>query len=192
MLSGTKRLYPAPLATPFRGGGDFELNDILTVSKILGHCNIQVTQSYINPSAVNIFGGWRGITTGGSVDNMSVRIEVKKTGKHLKKLTEDAGYSAKDLQKYLGLSCPQPVYRWFKGKMLPSVDHLIALGILLRKHVDELIILEPDAKNIEFDIIRFPEREKLILRLEAYRIRLQKMCGVVSKISAECVNSVSP
>ena len=49
------------------------------------------------------------------------------TGKHLKKLAQRSGYSVKDIQQYLNLSCPQPVYRWYKGDILPSVDNLLFL-----------------------------------------------------------------
>jgi len=38
-------------------------------------------------------------------------IDMIETGKHLKILAQKSGYSVKDIQKYLGLSCPQPVYR---------------------------------------------------------------------------------
>lgn len=46
-----------------------------------------------------------------------------KTGIKLKILTKAAGYEVKDIQEYLYLSCPQPVYRWFKGRVLLSVKH---------------------------------------------------------------------
>ena len=41
-------------------------------------------------------------------------IDVIETGKRLKKLAQRRGYSVKDLQQYLGLSCPRPIYRWYK------------------------------------------------------------------------------
>lgn len=42
-------------------------------------------------------------------------IDIIETGKYLKNLAQRHGYSVKDIQQYLGLSCPQPVYRWYKG-----------------------------------------------------------------------------
>ena len=41
--------------------------------------------------------------------------------------------------KYLHLSCPQPVYRWLRGKTLPSVDHLYALSRLFGVHMEDLL-----------------------------------------------------
>ena len=66
-------------------------------------------------------------------------IDLEKTGVHLKKLIERKGYTVKDIQSLLHLSCPQPVYRWFKGQVLPSVDHLYVLSKLLHAHMEELL-----------------------------------------------------
>ena len=66
-------------------------------------------------------------------------IDLEKTGVHLKKLIERKGYTVKDIQSLLHLSCPQPVYRWFKGQVLPSVDHLYVLSKLLHVHMEELL-----------------------------------------------------
>ena len=51
-----------------------------------------------------------------------------------------AGYSVKEIQEFLHLSCPQPFYRWFKGQILPSLDHLYVLSRLLGVHMEELIV----------------------------------------------------
>ena len=48
---------------------------------------------------------------------MYENIDMKKTGLLLKKTIGNAGYTVKDIQKILHLSCPQPIYRWFKGTM---------------------------------------------------------------------------
>jgi len=67
-------------------------------------------------------------------------IDMIKTGKHLKKFAQRNGYSVKDIQQYLGLSCPQPVYRWYKGVIMPSVDNLLRLSELYHVHMDELLV----------------------------------------------------
>ena len=55
-------------------------------------------------------------------------IDMEKTGNNLRKYAYENGYSVRDIQQYLGLSCPQPIYRWFKGIILPSVDNLLRLS----------------------------------------------------------------
>ena len=81
-------------------------------------------------------------------------IHLVGTGIYLKLLIARKGYTVKEIQKLLHLSCPQPVYRWFKGQVLPSVDHLYALSRLLYVHMENLLL---------------PSREKLP---EAMRLRL--------------------
>lgn len=39
-------------------------------------------------------------------------IDVAATGRNLCRLRLEKGYSVKELQEYLGLSCPQGVYQW--------------------------------------------------------------------------------
>jgi len=67
-------------------------------------------------------------------------IDSVRTGAFLREKILSRGYSVRDVQEYLELSCPQPIYRWFSGRVLPSVDHLYALSRLLGVHMDELLI----------------------------------------------------
>lgn len=69
-------------------------------------------------------------------------IDIEKTGLKLKMMLKAAGYNVKYIQEYLHLSCPQSIYRWFKGKILPSVEHLCALSKLLNVHMEELLVLQ--------------------------------------------------
>lgn len=78
-------------------------------------------------------------------------IDQIKTGIKLKMIISAAGYEVKDIQEYLYLSCPQPVYRWFKGKILPSVEHLCALSKLLNVHMEDLLVMQ--GESIEDDMI---------------------------------------
>lgn len=75
-------------------------------------------------------------------------IDQQRTGQKLKIIIKLAGYDVKYIQEYLNLSCPQPVYRWFKGQILPSVEKLCALGNLLGVHMEELLVLQGQSMNI--------------------------------------------
>ncbi len=85
-------------------------------------------------------------------------INMEKTGLLLKEKASEQGYTVKDIQKYLGLSCPQPIYRWFKGKVLPTLDHLLMLSRMLEVHMEELLVLEMDEERqeIEEDVCVMP------------------------------------
>ena len=73
---------------------------------------------------------------------MYPNIDMEKTGERLEAMIRSAGYSVRDIQQYLCLSCPQSIYRWFKGKILPSVEHLHALSVLLGVHMEELLVVK--------------------------------------------------
>lgn len=78
-------------------------------------------------------------------------IDQIKTGAKIKEMLRTAGYEVRDIQKYLHLSCPQSIYRWFKGKILPSVEHLCALSRLLNVHMEDLLVLK--GQSIEDNIV---------------------------------------
>ena len=67
-------------------------------------------------------------------------IDLKKTGRNIERLIRKRGYSVKDIQYFLHLSCPQPVYRWIRGQILPSVDHLYVLAEVLQVYMEELLV----------------------------------------------------
>ena len=67
-------------------------------------------------------------------------IDMQRTGRKLKQMIESAGYTPRIIRDYLHLSCVQPIYRWYKGKILPSVDHLLMLSELLNVHMEDLLV----------------------------------------------------
>ncbi len=67
-------------------------------------------------------------------------IDMQRTGRKLKHMLEYAGYTPRIIQDYLHLSCVQPIYRWYKGLILPSVDHLLMLSELLNVHMEDLLV----------------------------------------------------
>lgn len=99
--------------------------------------------------------------------NSYPNIDMVRTGAHLKKLIRQRGYSVKDIQKLLNLSCPQPIYRWFKGKILPSVDHLFLLSKLLYVHMEDLLLTKQEE-------IAFPEWSKMQKHLLKYWVKVQQ------------------
>lgn len=69
-------------------------------------------------------------------------IDVKRTGLNLKRICKERQISISELQSYLGLACPQTVYRWFSGQAVPSLDHLYALSSLLKLPMEKLLVKE--------------------------------------------------
>lgn len=67
-------------------------------------------------------------------------IDMERSGQRMKQMILEAGYDVKAIQNYLHLAYPQPVYRWFHGQVLPTVDHLFMLSKLLGVHMEEFLV----------------------------------------------------
>ena len=81
-------------------------------------------------------------------------IDMQRTGRKLKHMIEAAGYTPRMIQDYLHLSCVQPIYRWYKGLILPSVDHLYMLSELLNVHMEDLLV-KKNAMTFVYDIEQY-------------------------------------
>lgn len=81
-------------------------------------------------------------------------IDMQQTGRKLKYIIESAGYTPRMIQEYLHLSCVQPIYRWYKGLILPSVDHLFMLSELLNVHMEDFLV-KKNAKPIIYDVEQY-------------------------------------
>lgn len=91
-------------------------------------------------------------------------MDVVMTGQLIKRLISEAGYSVSQVQHRLGLSCPQPIYRWYKGKNLPSVDNLFMLSSMLGLHMEDFLI----QKDEGLDLIERRENKFILKRLLMY------------------------
>ena len=80
-------------------------------------------------------------------ENTYPEIDLLRTGELLRLRIEEAGYTVRDIQEYLMLSWPQPIYRWFSGKVLPSIQHLYAISILLGVHMEDLLVPKVDTDS---------------------------------------------
>lgn len=80
--------------------------------------------------------------------NKCVSLDITKTGKRIWNTMIENGYSVKELQETLNLSCPQPIYRWIKGSTLPSVDNLYMMHQIFKVHMEDLLV-ESGMENLE-------------------------------------------
>ncbi len=49
-------------------------------------------------------------------------IDLTATGENILRLRKEKGLSVRELQGYFGFEEPQAIYKWQKGKSLPTVD----------------------------------------------------------------------
>ena len=85
-------------------------------------------------------------------------IDMHRTGKKMKHMLESAGYTPRRIQEYLHLSCVQPIYRWYKGTILPSVDHLFMLSQLLDVHMEDFLV-KKNAVPVMYDIEQYNSQD---------------------------------
>ena len=67
-------------------------------------------------------------------------IDLVATGENIARLRKDRGMTVRDLQSWFGFEEPQAIYKWQKGKSLPTVDNLYALSKLLDVAMDEILV----------------------------------------------------
>lgn len=68
--------------------------------------------------------------------------DFKATGRHIRKLRIDNGYTVESIKKYLGLHSGQAVYKWQRGETLPTIDNLYALSKLFNITIGNIIVTE--------------------------------------------------
>ena len=75
-------------------------------------------------------------------------IDLVATGENITRLRKDRGRTVRDLQNWFGFEEPQAIYKWQKGKSLPTVDNLYALGALLDVPMEEILVPSKPKLNI--------------------------------------------
>ena len=79
--------------------------------------------------------------------NTPASLDAVQTGRKIENAIKQSGYSIRELQEMLGLSCPQPIYRWIRGRTLPSIDNLYMLSRILGVPMDELLVPSGNGKR---------------------------------------------
>ena len=75
-------------------------------------------------------------------------IDMAATGANILRLRKERGLTVRDLQDWFGFEEPQAIYKWQKGKSLPTVDNLYALGALLEVPMDQILVQRSPKLNI--------------------------------------------
>ena len=102
-------------------------------------------------------------------------IDMEQTGRKMKNMFESAGYTPRMLKDYLHLSCVQPIYRWYKGQILPSVDHLFMLSELLDVHMEDFLV-----KKITVQVIYSREQKCLEKSKKQFSMYYKKIHQLVA------------
>lgn len=106
-------------------------------------------------------------------NNTYPNIDMQQSGQRIKQMIATAGYTPKMIQDYLHLSCVQPIYRWYKGLILPSVDHLFMLSKLLHVHMEDFLVKQSAPILLRYDV-DWVREERIRKHIVEYYKRLQK------------------
>ena len=78
------------------------------------------------------------------MEPMYLSIQQKETGRQIKKLLTEHGYTVKDVQSAMGFENPQAIYKWISGRSLPSLDNFVILSRLLHTRIENILVVDGD------------------------------------------------
>ena len=93
---------------------------------------------------------------------MYLSIRQKETGKQIRKLLQENGYSVRDIQDVMGFENPQAIYKWLSGKSLPSLDNFIILSKVLHTSIEDILVVDGDIVHLEDNILNQQYNDKLM------------------------------
>ncbi len=88
------------------------------------------------------------------MEPMYLSIQQKETGRQIKRLLSEHGYTVKDVQIVMGFENPQAVYKWISGKSLPSLDNFIILSRLLHTSIEDILVIDGDIVRLWYILFR--------------------------------------
>ena len=77
-----------------------------------------------------------------------ISIDMKETGKNIRKKMVQKGYSVDDIMEITGVSTEQAVYKWLGGKSLPSLETLLVMSQIFEVDISELLVVEKPRETI--------------------------------------------
>ena len=76
-------------------------------------------------------------------------VNMKQTGQNITMLREQRGLSVKQLQRMMGFTTPQAIYKWQHGESLPTVDNLACLSRLYGVPMEALLYGDEGAEPVQ-------------------------------------------
>ena len=98
------------------------------------------------------------------MEPLYLSIQQKATGKQIKKLLSEKGYTVKDVQRVMGFENPQAIYKWISGKSLPSLDNFVILSRLLHTSIEDILVVDGDIVRLRGYILNLWFNDKSYAR----------------------------
>lgn len=74
--------------------------------------------------------------------DIMVTIDFYETGLRIDKFRNEAGLTVREMQDIFGFGTPQAIYKWLRGKSLPSLDNFVILASILGKTIDDILVVK--------------------------------------------------
>lgn len=87
------------------------------------------------------------ITEDNHMTPIYLSIQPEKTGKRIKQLLTEQGYTIREIQGAFGFENPQAIYKWLSGKSLPSIDNFVILSKLLHTTIEDILVIDGDISH---------------------------------------------
>ena len=72
---------------------------------------------------------------------MSVQIiDTKQTGSRIKEMCKERNISPNELKERMQFTSVTPIYKWWEGKSVPSLDNLVILAKVLETSIESLLV----------------------------------------------------
>lgn len=75
------------------------------------------------------------------------RIDLKATGKNIRRLMEESGLTPSDIQDAMCFTSVQAIYKWFYGKNMPTLDNLVILAQMFGVTIDNIVVVKRGADD---------------------------------------------
>ena len=94
------------------------------------------------------------------MEPMYLSIQQKETGRQIKKLLTEHGYTVKDVQSAMGFENPQAIYKWISGRSLPSLDNFVILSRLLHTSIENILVVDGDILRFKGSFLNYRFNDK--------------------------------
>ncbi|MBQ7994382.1 MAG: helix-turn-helix transcriptional regulator [Solobacterium sp.] len=68
-------------------------------------------------------------------------IDMQATGRNIEKLRRLNRLKVVDVQDYFDFNTPQAIYKWERGRSLPSLENLLALAKIYNCAIEDIIVV---------------------------------------------------
>ncbi|HEX2947335.1 MAG TPA: helix-turn-helix transcriptional regulator [Clostridia bacterium] len=69
-------------------------------------------------------------------------LNLEATGRNIKRLRKENGYTVRDLQAIFRFNEPQAIYKWQRGDCLPTVENLLVLSQLFGLPIEGILVFD--------------------------------------------------